>query len=202
MFLGNSSSCFVFITEDEFEKKEKRKKKKQEKEKMAERTYSVITEGQEIVAALAERYPEVLWQVRPAQIAVLGIDNKEPTKRSKDFQVRSVRNAEKAVLQMHNVKTRYIIEFYWARWNTWDTARKEWAILNSLLRISVDEGKLIRPDCVEFKILLDKVSFDWDSEGAVLPSLTVGDPVEFDLDLRPGLDEDEESDGDNNDDND
>jgi len=159
---------------------------------MAERTYSVIKEGNEIIESLVERYPEVLWQVRPAQIAVLGIDNKEPTKRSKDFQVRSVKNAEKAVFLMHNVKTRFIVEFYWARWNEWNTPRREWAILNALLRISADEGKLIRPDCVEFKILLDQVSFDWDAEGADLPSLTAGDPVKFDLDLRPGLDEDED----------
>lgn len=162
---------------------------------MAERTYSVINEGQEIVKSLCERYPEVLWQIRPAQIAVLGIDNKEPTKRSKDFQVRSVKNAEKAILLMNNVKTRFIVEFYWSRWNEWGTTRKEWAILNALLRVSVDEGKLIRPDCVEFKIILDKVSFDWDAEGASLPSLTSGTPIDFDLTLRPGLDDDNDDDG-------
>ena len=159
---------------------------------MAERQYSVIKEGQEIMESLIERYPDVLWQVRKNQVAILGIENKEPTKRSKDFQVRSVKNAEKAVLQMNNVATRFIIEFWWSRWNEWNTARKEWTLLNALLRISVDEGKLIRPDCVEFKILLDKVSFDWSEEGASLPSLTVGNPIEFDLDLRPGLDEEDE----------
>ena len=159
---------------------------------MAERQYSVISEGQKIMEALVERYPDVLWQIRPAQIAILGIENKEPTKRSKDFMVRSVKNAEKAVFEMHNVGTRFIIEFWWSRWNEWDTSRREWTILNALLRVSVDEGKLIKPDCVDFKILLDKVSFGWDGDGAVLPSLTTGNPIEFDLELRPGLDEDED----------
>jgi hypothetical protein len=163
---------------------------------MSERSYSVIKEGQEIVKTLCERYGGVLWQVRPAQIAVLGIDNKEPTKRSKDFMVRSVKNAEKAVFQMHNVKTRFIIEFWWSRWNDWSTARREWTILNALLRVSADEGKLIKPDCVDFKIILDKVSFDWDGEGASLPSLTAGDPIDFDLDLRPGIDDDNDDDDD------
>jgi hypothetical protein len=161
---------------------------------MAERIYSVIKEGQDIVTKLCERYPDVLWQVRPAQIAVLGIDNKEPTKRSKDFQVRSVKNAEKAVLQMHQVKTRFIIEMWWSRWNDWTRPRREWTILNALLRVSADEGKLIKPDCVDFRIILDQISFDWDAEGTNLPSLIDGNKVEFDLDLRPGLEEDEDED--------
>ena len=165
---------------------------------MSERTYSVIKEGQDIVEALVERYPDVLWQVRNAQIAILGIDNKEPSKRSKDFVVRSVKNAEKAVFEMHNVKTRFIIEYWWSRWNTWSAPRKEWSVLNALLRVSAEEGKLVRPDCVDFKLIIDKVSFDWDVEGANLPSLTSGSPIEFDLDLRPGLDED----GDNEEDED
>ena len=159
---------------------------------MSERQYSVIEEGMKIVESLVERYPDVLWQVRPAQLAILGIDNKEPTKRSKDFQVRSVKNAEKAVFIMHKVETRYIIELWWSRWNEWNRERKEWTILNALLRVAVDEGKLIKPDCVDFKILLDQVSFGWDEQGASLPSLTQGDPIKFDLDLRPGIDEDGE----------
>jgi hypothetical protein len=156
---------------------------------MAERTYSVIQEGQDLVAKLVLRYPDVLWQVRPNQIAVLGIDNKEPTKRSKPYRVRSIANAEKAVLAMNNIKTRFIIETYWSLWNGWDAAKKEWVLINALLRVKLDEGRLIAPDSVEFKIILDKVGFDWDLEGAVLPSLTAGDPIEFDLDLRPGLDD-------------
>jgi len=167
---------------------------------MSEKTYSVISEAQDIVNKLVERYPDVLWQVRPKQIAVLGIDNKEPTKRSPDFRVRSVKNAEKAVLMLNKISTRFIIELYWSSWSSWDTPRKEWTILNALLRVSVDEGKLIKPDCVEFKIILDKVSFDWDEEGSVLPSLTIGDPVKFDLDLRPGIDDDNEEEKENEED--
>lgn len=159
---------------------------------MAERTYSVIKEAQDIINKLVERYPDVLWQIRPNQIAVLGIDNKEPGKRSQDVSVRSAKNAEKAILMMNNIPIRFIIELFWVKWNTWDTPKKEWKILKSLLMISVDEGKLVKPDCVEFKLILDQVSFDWDAEGAVLPSLTIGDPVKFDMNLRPGLDEESE----------
>jgi hypothetical protein len=159
---------------------------------MSERTYSVIEEGQEIIKKLVERYPEVLWQVSADRVAVLGIDNKEPTKRSKDFIVRSAKNTDKAILLMNQIKTRFVIETWWSKWNSWSSPRKEWMILNALLRVSVDEGKLHKPDCVDFKIILDKVSFDWDVEGATLPSLTIGDPIEFDLTLRPGLEEDNE----------
>ena len=159
---------------------------------MSERQYSVIDEGQKIMESLVDRYPDVLWQVRAAQVAFLGIENKEPTKRSKDFSVRSVKNAEKAVLVMYHVGIRYIVELWWSRWNEWNRERKEWTVLNALLRIGADEGKLIKPDCVDFKILLDKVSFGWDDEGANLPSLTQGTPLEFDLELRPGIDEEDE----------
>jgi hypothetical protein len=162
---------------------------------MTEKTYSVIEEGQKIVKKLCERYPDVLWQVNPELVVVLGCDNKEPTKRSKSFVVRSVKNAEKAVFLMNKVRTRFIIETFWGYWNNWSTPRKEWVILNALLRVSKDEGKLIKPDSVDFSIILDQVSFGWDSDGANLPSLTAGDPVKFDLDLRPGLSEEELEDG-------
>jgi|APSaa5957512535_1039671.scaffolds.fasta_scaffold104761_3 hypothetical protein len=159
---------------------------------MAEKTYTVIEDGQKIVNKLVERYPDVLWQVREGQVAVLGIENKEAGKKAKDFTVKSVKNAERAILVMNDIKVRYIIEFYYSRWNEWDDARREWTILNALLRISVDEEKLIAPDCVDFRIFLDIVSFDWTIEGADLPSLTSGDPIKFDLDLRPGIDDEAE----------
>lgn len=158
---------------------------------MAEKLYSVIGDGQGIVEKLVELYPDVLWQVRTNQVAVLGIENKEPTKRSAKFRVRCVKNAEKAVFKINKIDIRYIIELYWSEWNQWTAPRKEWTIMNALLRISVDEDKMIKPDCVEFKIILDKVGFDWDNEHANLPSLTEA-KVDFDLDLRPGLDEDKD----------
>lgn len=159
---------------------------------MAERTYSPIPEGQEIVEKLVEAYPEVLWQVRVAQVTVLGIDNKEPTKRSPKYRIRSVKNAEKAVLQLNKVDTRYIIETYWSEWNVWDTPKKEWVIFKALLQVGLDDGKILKPDCSEFRLILDKVGVDWEDSTA-LPLLTVGDPMEFDLDLRPGLEEAEET---------
>jgi hypothetical protein len=162
---------------------------------MAERTYSVIDEAHTIIGKLVERYPDVLWQVRPHQVVVLGIENKEPTKRSPSYKVRAINNAEKALFKINKIETRFIVEIFWSAWNEWDSVRREWILLNSLLRVSVDEGKLLRPDAVEFKLILDKVSFDWDEEGSVLPALTVGPLVEFDMDLRPGIeDEDEEED--------
>lgn len=158
---------------------------------MSEKIYSVIDEGQKIVDKLVEVYPDVLWTVRTGQIAVLGIQNKEATKRSPLFRVRSVKNAEKAVLQMNNIAIRYIIEMYWSEWNKWDTPRKEWVVLKALLSIGLEEGKLIKPDCSEYKIILDQVGFDWENPDVSLPSLTAGDPIPFDLDLRPSLDQEE-----------
>jgi len=161
---------------------------------MAEKIYSRINEAEEIVNKLVETYAEVLWQVRTNQVTVLGVENKEPTKRSALIRVRGVKNAEKAILQINNVATRYIVETYWSEWNEWDSTKKEWMLFRALLSISEQEGKLIKPDCTEFRIILDKAGVDWDKRtDVVLPSLLSGNPVEFDLELRPGLDDIEDS---------
>ena len=162
---------------------------------MAERVYSVIDEASDIAEALVTRYEDVFWQVRLKQVSFLGVENKQPTKRSPAMKVRGLKNAEKAVMLLNKVPTRYIVEFFWSDWSGWDDERKQWLVAKALLQVGIEEGQLIKPDCSEFRIILDKVGVDWDKNmDTVLPNLLDNDPVDFDLELRPGL-EDAEDEG-------
>jgi hypothetical protein len=55
------------------------------------------------------------------------------------------------------------------------------------LHISEDQGKLLKYDCFDFKILLDAFGVNWEKRDD-LPSIIDGD-VKFDLTLRPGIDD-------------
>jgi hypothetical protein len=162
---------------------------------MAERVYTIVDEAADIAKELVEIYPDVMWQVRLNQVSFLGVENKEPTKRSPVMKVRGINNAEKAVMLLNNIPTRFIVELFWSEWQKWGDELKQWVVLKALLSISVEEGKLIRPDCSEFRIILDKVGVDWEQRTDALPNLLSGTKVDFDLELRPGLEdeEDEES---------
>lgn len=163
-----------------------------------EKTYERVEVAEGIIKSLCEKYPEVFWRVRPERIAVLGITNKERSEKKKDyFKVNPVKGAHKALNIIYKVPISYIIELYWSDWNTWETNFREWMIFKALLMVSEDDGKLIRPDCKEFKIILDIVGVDWDKIRNVLPSLT-SSVVPFKKELRPGMDDVEaENDGDN-----
>ena len=158
---------------------------------MSERLYTEVDEANDIARELTERYADVFWQVRLNQVSFLGVENKQPTKRSPLMKVRGIANAEKAVMLINKVPTRYIVEFFWSSWHEWSDELKQWYVTKALLSISVEEGKLIRPDCTEFRIILDQVGVDWDQR-TDLPNLLANAKVEFNLDLRPGLEDEDE----------
>lgn len=58
----------------------------------------------------------------------------------------------------------------------------------------ISSDKLNKPDIVDYKIIVDAVGANWLDEGAKLPNL-LNTEVKFDLDLRPGLDDDEPTEG-------
>ena len=165
---------------------------------MAKETiYSPVKEAQETIEKLCAKYSDVLWQVRPASVIVMGVENKERGKKNNTLaKVRTIRGSERAVLQLNNVPVRYIIELYWSDWNDWKERFKQWIILHELLHICNEEGKLVRHDSEDFKIILDAVGVNWAQPNSQLPNLLEED-VEFDLDLRPGLtEENKENDSD------
>jgi predicted metallopeptidase len=156
-----------------------------------EKVYSRVTEAEEIVKGLCAKQPEVLWCVQPAMVAVLGIENKERSEKNKTLaKIKAIKGGEKAILQLNNIPARYIIEIYWSDWREWSDRKKQWIIFHELLHVHNEIGRLIKHDSEDFKILLDKVGVSW-TETKDLPDL-LNDKVEFNLELRPSLEDVEE----------
>ena len=86
-----------------------------------EKVYSKINEADETIKALQEKYAEVFWAVRPEMITVMGVENKTRSKGSLAktpyyAALRPMKGVQKAILQLNNVDTRYVIEVYWDEW--------------------------------------------------------------------------------------
>ena len=101
------------------------------------RTFSKIEQAGNLIEKLCEAYPDVLWAVRPATVCVMGVDNKTRTEKAVKknpvyAKLRSIKGAEKAILQDNNILTRYVIEMYWSDWNEWNDEFRQWIILNKL----------------------------------------------------------------------
>ena len=64
-------------------------------------------------------------------------------------------------------------------------------VTNAILEVTPEEEKRNKKDCVGFKVLIDVSGVNWDREPVKLPNLLTDD-VKFNLDLRPGLNEDGE----------
>jgi hypothetical protein len=158
---------------------------------MADKTYSRIKDAEDMVKQLCEKQPEVLWCVRPDIVGVLGVENKERSKKNTTLaKIKPIKAEERTLFQDNNIPTRYIISLYWSDWREWSTRKKQWILFHELLHIAADVGKTISHDSEDFKIILDKVGVNW-TESDTLPDL-INDKVEFDLDLRPSLEQENE----------
>ena len=155
---------------------------------MEEKLYEKVSDAERIAEELVKKYPDVLWRVKPNKIAFLGITNKERSKKSKDlFKVTPVKGAQKALNQLYKVPVSYIVEMFYADWNEWTLNLREWVILQALLSIHEEDGKTVKMDCKDYRLILDVVGVDWQYR-TDLPSL-LNEDVKFDLELTPGMDE-------------
>jgi predicted metallopeptidase len=158
---------------------------------MSEKVYSRVTEAEEMIRELCGKYPEALWCVRPQMVTVLGIENKERAEKNTTLaKIKPIKGCEKAILQDNNIPTRYIIEIYWSDWREWKETKRQWIMFHELIHIHSEVGKTIKHDCEDFKIVLDKVGVNWITS-ETLPNL-LNEKVEFNLDLRPSMEDAEE----------
>lgn len=160
------------------------------------RTYARVTEAEKIIEQLQAKYPDVFWAVKPGQIAVMGVDNQERgekaiAKNPAYAKFRPIKGAEKAIFETNKIPIRYIIELYWSDWNAWNAAYKQCVLTSAVLEVTPEEEKKNKYDCVGYKILFDAVGVNWDREPDKIPNL-LNDDVKFNLELRPGLNEDGE----------
>ncbi len=162
------------------------------------RTYSRVAEASEMIGTLCDRYPEAFWCVRPETIAVMGIDNVERSEKAVAKQpiwsrMRHVKGVEKAIFNENDIKESHIIEVHWADWNMWKESIRAAVLAQHLFEITPDDEVKNGPDCVGFKILYNVLGVNWEKDnGSGIPNLLTSD-VKFDLDLRPGLDLEEDN---------
>ena len=163
------------------------------------RAYSRVDEADQIIADLCESQPDAMGFVRPATIAVMGIDNVERSKKNHVLaKIKAIKGCEKAIFQLNNIPVRYVIELFWSDWHTWTMLQKQWILFHELLHVHPDFEKTIKHDCEDFRIILDRVGVDWVEKKDTLPNLISGE-VSFNLELRPGIKEIMGDDGDGGD---
>ena len=94
-----------------------------------EKVYSHVPEAEKMIQGLCAAYKDVMWQVNPDVVAVLGIENKKRSKKNLVMaKIIPIKGVEKAIMQLNNVNTRYVIEVYWSDWNEWKQNLKQWKI--------------------------------------------------------------------------
>lgn len=157
------------------------------------RTYEVMQEANNKIKELIQKYPDVFWAVRPEQVTVYGVNNSERTDKAVEKNptwavLRNIKGVEKAAFQDNQIPIRYIIELYASDWNLWNENIRLCVLAEKLLEITSDPDKKNSPDCVGFNLFFDAIGINWNKrDPATVPHLLQQD-VEFDLNLRPGLD--------------
>ena len=86
-----------------------------------EKIYSRVNDAEEIVKELCEKQKELLWQVKPEIVMVVGVENKTRSEKQKAKEpvytrLKAISGVEKEVLKLNAVNTRFIIEVYWEEW--------------------------------------------------------------------------------------
>ena len=158
---------------------------------MTEIVYSRVAEAEEMIKALCEKQPKLLWRVRPQTVAVYGNETKERPENKKEVaKIKCVKGVEKAIMQDNNIPIRYHIDIYWSDWRTWKENKKQGVLIHELLHIHEDVGKLIKHDIEDFSVLIDKTGAKMDRYDN-FPNVLLED-VEFDLSLLPKTEEVEE----------
>lgn len=156
-----------------------------------EKTYEEVTEAPAIIEELCNKYPDVLWAIRPNTIITLGVSNKErPKSSTKLASIRPLKGATKALMQINNVNVRYLIELFWSDWNEWSAAQRVAVIFHELIHVDSEVGKTVKHDIEDFRIMVDKLGVDWFNDKE-LPNL-LSTTVEFDKSMRPNVPEDGE----------
>lgn len=154
-----------------------------------EKTYEEVTDAKDMVKSLCEKYPNELWAVRPDTVIVLGINNKErPEKNTKLAACNPIKGVNRALMMLHNIGVRYVIEVYWSDWNKWTNKQKLALLFHELMHIDNEVGKTVRHDLEDFRMMIDKLGVDW-FDNKDLPNL-LDTKVDFNLAMRPNVPED------------
>jgi hypothetical protein len=126
-------------------------------------------------------------------VAVYGVENKERSESNSVLaKIKPIKGIEKTIMQDNNISIRWIIDLFWSDWREWNEAKRQWVLFHELLHIHSEVGKSVKHDLETFRIIVDKIGvLEYNSEN--LPNLLLTN-VEFNMDLRPKIEEEEEKD--------
>ena len=150
------------------------------------RQYERLTQAEDIIKDLTFKYKDALWRITPSSIMVLSITNSERSDKNHCLaKVKLMKGVEQAVMELNNIKVRYVIELYGSDWKIWTQAQRQWILFHELMHVHEEGDKLIKHDCEDFKLILDAAGLNWVDDPNLVNMLN--NKIDFDLDLRPGL---------------
>lgn len=143
--------------------------------------YAVLRDGNEMVAKLKELYPEVLWTVVPEEICVCAVINKERPESQKDMaKLIRVLGPVQALLDAHDVKSKFLIEVYGSDWQSWIPSRRAVVLMKPLLAVpSPNEKSPVKPDTNDYAVLIDAFGLDYWEQDSVINILDEDNPIKF-----------------------
>jgi len=147
-----------------------------------EKVYEVMPEATAIILALREKYPKILWTVKPEEIVVLCCVNKDrPESQRRLAIICKLGPAEKKLISMLSSSIKYYIEVYLSDWSEWDQPRRQIILLHELTHVPAPwERGLVRHDLEDFSFIVDKFGVSWWGRND-LPDLLAWEPVEFNM---------------------
>jgi predicted metallopeptidase len=145
-----------------------------------EKEYDLLVEGNQMVAALCQKYPKILWAVNPEHVIVLGITNKErPKKMKKLATIHRISAAMKTIIRaLGRKEVKYYVEVYCSDYSRWSNPRRQWVLFHELVHIPspVDNGGLLQHDCQDWNGLIDFCGIDWWNKES-LPDMLAGEAL-------------------------
>ena len=123
---------------------------------MADATYVVLHEAEDLAEQLCRKYPEELCEVEVETVGIVAIEGKDrPEKSRKMANIKTI----KAPVSLYTGGKTNIIEFYMSDWEEWTTAQRHIVLFHELYHIG-DTGQR-KHDLEDFTIIVRKFGVDY-----------------------------------------
>lgn len=126
--------------------------------------YEKLTEMDEIILKLKDKYPNVFFEVNPDEVNSYCLVNKvRPDKKAEEVVI----NGASGVFGIIS-PIKYILTVYASDWNHWNEAKKAIQVAKAIKRISLDgNGKLTRYDEMNHRCFLDTFGVGYEGKSGL-----------------------------------
>ena len=124
---------------------------------MADATYVVLHEAEDLAEQICRKYPEELCEVELETVGIVAIEGKDRPERSN--KLATIKTIKPPVSLYTGGKTN-IIEIYMSDWEEWTTAQRNMALFHELYHIT-SENKQRKHDLEDFVIIVRKFGVDY-----------------------------------------